>query len=90
MLLHPLVWSNTAIVSPLGPSQLCPLLAGCHSTCTGSAASPAIGACRVHADGQRQDPPTRKPSLTCGPTGGGSQWLQEKLVGALWSVLGGV
>ena len=38
MLLHPLVWSNTAIVSPLGPSQLCPLLAGCHSTCTGSLA----------------------------------------------------
>ena len=41
MLLHPLVWSNTAIVSPLGPSQLCPHLARCHSTCSASPRPPA-------------------------------------------------
>lgn len=40
MLLHPLVWSNTAIVSILGPSQLCPLLARCHSTCSASPRPP--------------------------------------------------
>ena len=41
MLLHPLVWSNTAIVSTLGPSQLCPHLARCHSTCSASPRPPA-------------------------------------------------